>query len=257
MSANRKAVLKLFAARHGRPSNTDLAKVKADKHVLKELADEEIIIRHRGRWYLVDAAPTRENEQHRIELMLLAKPRLFREATLKLPANVHDQRSFAGAIRDLIDAGKVRRFELEKGASLNARYLYIHADHLIEPGTVERASDVAIAAGASGAVGSYEDAGALAHHEPETPVAIDEVNRRIREAYRLLSRRLDRPSVFISDLAQESELPVSVVQDWLHRQVVERGYGTLDEGDWASASPAAKAAAMELRGRPRLLTQLF
>jgi hypothetical protein len=89
----------------------------------------------------------------------------------------------------------------------------------------------------------------------------DEDNRkkltgRIRKAYERLTRDKGRRSVFISDLQRVSETGWEELRGWIEQEIVEKGQGQLDEGDWGAATAEQRAAAVELWGRKRLYIAL-
>ena len=79
---------------------------------------------------------------------------------------------------------------------------------------------------------------------------------RIHKAYERLMRDQGRRSVFISDLQRVSETGWEELRGWIEQEIVEKGQGQLDEGDWGAATPEQRAAAVELWGRKRLYIAL-
>jgi hypothetical protein len=75
---------------------------------------------------------------------------------------------------------------------------------------------------------------------------------RIYKAYECLTRDQGRRSVFISDLQRISETGWEELRGWIEQEIVEKGQGQLDEGDWGAATAEQRAAAVELWGRKRL-----
>ena len=60
-------------------------------------------------------------------------------------------------------------------------------------------------------------------------------------------------AVFISDLAAELKVPIPKIHDWIQKEVIAAGHGSLDEGHWPTATEAQRAAAIEHLGSKRLL----
>ena len=79
---------------------------------------------------------------------------------------------------------------------------------------------------------------------------------RIYKAYERLTRDKGRRSVFISDLLLMSETSWEELRGWIEQEIVEKGQGQLDEGDWGAATEEQRAAAIELWGRKRLYIAL-
>ena len=79
---------------------------------------------------------------------------------------------------------------------------------------------------------------------------------RIYKAYERLTRDKGRRSVFISDLRRTSETSWEELRGWIEQEIVEKGQGQLDEGDWGAATEEQRAAAVELWGRKRLYIAL-
>ncbi|MFY9983622.1 MAG: hypothetical protein WAM44_05570 [Chthoniobacterales bacterium] len=46
------------------------------------------------------------------------------------------------------------------------------------------------------------------------------------------------------------------LQGWIEQEIVQKGQGQLDEGDWGAATDEQRAAAVELLGRKRLYIAL-
>jgi len=84
----------------------------------------------------------------------------------------------------------------------------------------------------------------------------DDVARALRPAYNRLVERTGSDSVFISDLVNESGLPLPQVQQWLRDYGISQGQATLDTADWSSATEEQRAANVMLRGQERLYVRL-
>jgi hypothetical protein len=79
---------------------------------------------------------------------------------------------------------------------------------------------------------------------------------RIYKAYERLTQDKGRRSVFISDLRRMSATSWDELQGWIEQEIVQKGQGQLDEGDWGAATDEQRAAAVELWGRKRLYIAL-
>lgn len=75
----------------------------------------------------------------------------------------------------------------------------------------------------------------------------------VYEAYERVHARQLGSAVFISDLAAELEVSVTKLQEWIRKEVIASGRGSLDEGHWPAATEAQRAAAVEHLGTKRLL----
>jgi hypothetical protein len=75
----------------------------------------------------------------------------------------------------------------------------------------------------------------------------------IYEAYERVRARQLGSAVFISDLAAELKVPVTKLQEWIRKEVIASGRGSLDEGHWPAATEAQREAAVEHLGTKRLL----
>ena len=53
-----------------------------------------------------------------------------------------------------------------------------------------------------------------------------------------------------------SETGWEELRGWIEQEIVEKGQGQLDEGDWGAATAEQRAAAVELWGRKRLYIAL-
>jgi len=72
-----------------------------------------------------------------------------------------------------------------------------------------------------------------------------------------LERRFITPTtgsaVFISDLANELQIRVPKLHEWIHREVIKSDHGSLDDGHRPTATESQRAAAIEHFGSKRLL----
>jgi len=60
-------------------------------------------------------------------------------------------------------------------------------------------------------------------------------------------------AVFISDLATELQIGLPKLHEWIHREVIKSGHGSLDDGHWPTATEGQRVAAIEHLGSRRLL----
>ena len=60
-------------------------------------------------------------------------------------------------------------------------------------------------------------------------------------------------AVFISDLANELQIGLPKLHEWIRREVIKSGHGSLDDGHWPTATENQRAAAIEHLGSRRLL----
>ncbi|TLD72342.1 hypothetical protein FEM03_03020 [Phragmitibacter flavus] len=187
---------------------------------LRELMEKGEVVKLGTHYFLAGSAPTMEREKLRLDRMLRGTHKLFKGGALRLLPKVNLP-STRAALDALVDERVVLRLEILKDKK--AGFLYLHSCHA--------------SAGVAGDMG--EDLGG-----------------RIRRAYGSLVKQSANLSVFIADLAVEAGLETKVLQEWLQTMVVERGLGTLDEGDWSYASEAQRAAAMVFRDRRRLYVRL-
>ncbi len=86
---------------------------------------------------------------------------------------------------------------------------------------------------------------------------LKKLTRTIHQAYERLAHDKGRRSVFISDLLRVSETSWEELRGWIEQEIVEKGRGQLDEGDWSAATEEQRAAAVELWGRKRLYIALM
>ena len=205
---------------------------KTEKAALQRLLKEGRVVRLRA-YYLSGYEPTLQSESERILQKLLSRPSLFRRTALR-PRYKESQPFFRPALSKLLAERRV----VSLGVSGTDAEYFIHRDHL------KKMLD-------------SEDA------RPSQPAESygDRDNRkkltgRIYEAYERLTRDKGRRSVFISDLQRMSETGWEELRGWIEQEIVEKGQGQLDEGDWGAATAEQRAAAVELWGRKRLYIAL-
>jgi hypothetical protein len=86
-------------------------------------------------------------------------------------------------------------------------------------------------------------------HERNHDLSLEEVHR----AYDRVRGRQLGSAVFISDLASELQIGVLKLHEWIDREVIKSGHGSLDDGHWPTATESQRAAAIEHLGSKRLL----
>jgi len=73
------------------------------------------------------------------------------------------------------------------------------------------------------------------------------------EVHHAYNRRQLGSAVFISDLANELQIGVPKLHEWIQKEVITAGRGSLDDGHWPTATESQRAAAIEHFGSRRLL----
>ena len=86
-------------------------------------------------------------------------------------------------------------------------------------------------------------------HENNHDLSREEVHH----AYNRVRGRQLGSAVFISDLASELQIGLPKLHEWIHREVIKSGHGSLDDGHWPTATEGQRAAAIEHLGSRRLL----
>jgi hypothetical protein len=205
---------------------------KTQKAALQRLLKEGRVVRARA-YYLAGYEPTLQSETERILQKLLSRPTLFRRTALRSPYK-ENQPFFRTALSKLLAEKRV----LSLGVSGKDGEYFIHRDHL--EGMLDL-SDSRPAKSAEAHRGEQD-------HKKLTG--------RIYKAYERLTRDRGRRSVFISDLRRTSEISSEEFRGWIEQEIVEKGQGQLDEGDWSAATEEQRAAAVELWGRKRLYIAL-
>jgi hypothetical protein len=207
---------------------------KTQKTALQHLLQEGRVVRVRA-YYLAGYEPTLQSESKRIIEQLLSQPRLFRRTGL-IPRFKEAQPLFRSALSKLLAGKQV----IELGGGRGDGEYFIHRDHLINM----LGSNEATALKPSGVrLPKLDD------HKKLTP--------KIHQAYERLTRDKGRRSIFISDLLHISETSWEELRGWIEEEIVEKGRGQLDEGDWGAATEEQRAAAVELWGRKRLYIALL
>ena len=75
----------------------------------------------------------------------------------------------------------------------------------------------------------------------------------VHHAYDRVRERQLGSAVFISDLANELQIGVPKLHEWIQKEVITAGRGSLDDGHWTTATESQRAAAIEHFGSKRLL----
>jgi hypothetical protein len=86
-------------------------------------------------------------------------------------------------------------------------------------------------------------------HERGRDVSLEEVH----QAYNRVRGRQLGSAVFISDLAGELQVGVPKLHEWIRKEVITSGRGSLDDGHWPTATETQRAAAIDHFGSKRLL----
>jgi len=198
----------------------------SEKAEIEQLVAAGAVIKLGRAFYLAEHAPSEETETDRIEQLLLSNPKLF--PLSRLETRLAELKPlFRQALANLVRTGRV----LELGSVGATTCFYIHRQHIAQGVSSDRGSSAKI----------------------EDPTTLSE---RIRAAYRTLSERYQRRSIFIADLLSESCLDFPTLSGWIEREIIQEGHGQLDEGDWSEANPEQRRAAVELLGRKRLYIAL-
>jgi hypothetical protein len=205
---------------------------KTQNAALQRLLKEGRVVRARA-YYLAGYEPTLQSESERILQKLLSRPSLFRRTALRSPYK-ESQPFFRTALSKLLAEKRVVRL----GASGKDGEYFIHRDHLVN---ILASSD------------SRSSKSAEAYRGGDN---LKKLTGRIYKAYERLTRDKGRRSVFISDLRRMSETSWEELRGWIEQEIVEKGQGQLDEGDWGAATEEQRAAAVELWGRKRLYIAL-
>jgi hypothetical protein len=205
---------------------------KTQRVALQWLVKEGRVVRARA-YYLAGYEPTLESESERILQKLLSRPYLFRRIALTSPYK-EGQAFFRSALSKLLTEKRVVRLAV---SGTDGEY-FIHRNHLVN---MMDSKDLPPAQSAE------------VHQGPDNH---KKLTVRIYKAYERLTRDKGRRSVFISDLRRMSETSWDELQGWIEHEIVQKGQGQLDEGDWGAATEEQRAAAVELWGRKRLYIAL-
>jgi hypothetical protein len=205
---------------------------KTQKAALQQLLKAGRVVRVRA-YYLAGYEPTIQSERERILQKLLSRPCLFRRTALS-SAYKESRPFFRSALSNLLTEKRVVRLAV---SGTNSEY-FIHSDHLVN---MLDARDSRLSKSSSVRQGGDDE---------------KKLTGRIYKAYERLTRDKQRRSVFISDLRRISGTSWDELRGWIEQEIVEKGRGQLDEGDWGAATEEQRAAAVELWGRKRLYIAL-
>ena len=79
-------------------------------------------------------------------------------------------------------------------------------------------------------------------HENNHDLSREEVHH----AYNRVCGRQLGSAVFISDLASELQIRVPKLHEWIRREVIKSGHGSLDDGHWPTATESQRTAILNL-----------
>jgi hypothetical protein len=194
-----------------------------EKEKVEQLVAAGKVIKLGQAFYAAELAPSEETERRRIEQVLLSKPKLFPRSRLETRL-AELKPLFRVALANLVRAGRV----LELGPVGVTACFYIHRQHIMQS----------------------------LSSEPAELTDLPSLSKRIRAAYRAVTERYQRDSIFIADLLSESCLDSSTLKGWIEHEIIKGGHGQLDEGDWSEANDQQRQAAVEFLGRKRLYIAL-
>jgi hypothetical protein len=227
----RNALLELL--RTGPRSRTELLKASGARRQARAAALEELlargdVVRLQSRYFLDEPRGSIERlieaEAARLEKYLHSLPELVAHSGMKIRRGVKDPALAGAALERLLSTGRVVQLPY------NDEKLCVHIAHLSP----------------AQATGKELHGGMPAEEENLSyPV--------IYEAYEQVRARQLGSAIFISDLAAELKVPVTKLQDWIRKEVIASGRGSLDEGHWPAATEAQREAAVEHLGTKRLL----
>jgi hypothetical protein len=225
------ALLKLLKTKSR--TRTELLKVssvrrRARQAALDVLLAEGKVIRIDRKYFANDPAGSLEQlidaEAARLDACLRSVPDALACSGSKLRRAVKDNALASVALQRLLETGQV--IELK----YNKQRLCLHSAHLPQQS-------------------------AQVHHSQETPPDRDHdlSLQEVHEAYNRVRGRQLGSAVFISDLASELQIGVPKLHEWISREVIKSGHGSLDDGHWPTATESQRAAAIEHLGSRRLL----
>jgi hypothetical protein len=227
----RNALLELLRAKPR--SRTELLKASGARRQARVSALEELlargdVVKLQSRYFLDEPRGSIqrliEAEAARLEEYLHSLPELVSHSGMKVRRGVNDPALAGAALERLLSTGRVVQLRY------NDEKLCVHIAHL----------HLAQATGKELLEGMPAQEESLRY-----PV--------IYEAYERVRARQLGSAVFISDLATELKVPVTKLQEWIRKEVIASGRGSLDEGHWPAATEAQREAAVEHLGTKRLL----
>jgi hypothetical protein len=225
------ALLKLLKNRSR--TKTELLKVGSAKRSARQAALEALlaegkVVRIERRYFANDPNGSFERlidgEAARLDAYLRSVPELLSRSGAKLRRAVQNKALVSVALQRLLEIGQAIEFKYKK------QRLYLHSAHL------------------------PKQAAPVGHSQPISPdLGRDLSLQEARQAYDRVRGRQLGSAVFISDLAADLQIGVPTLHEWIRREVIESGHGSLDEGHWPTATERQRAAAIEHFGSRRLL----
>ena len=163
-------------------------------------------------------------EAARLDAYLRSVPDALARSGSKLRRAVKDDALASVALQRLLETGQVIEFKYKK------QRLCLHSAHLPQQP-------------------------ARVRHSQETSLDVDHdlSLQEVHQAYDRVRGRQLGSAVFISDLATELQIGLPKLHEWIHREVIKSGHGSLDDGHWPTATEGQRAAAIEHLGSRRLL----
>jgi hypothetical protein len=225
------ALLKLLKTRSR--TKTELLKVssarlRARQAALDALSAEGKVVRIDRKNFANDPGGSVEQlidaEAARLDAYLRSVPDALARSDSKLRRAVKDNALASVALQRLLETGQVIEFKYKK------QRLCIHSAHLPQQSAQAR------------------------HSQETSPDRDHDLSlQAVQQAYDRVRRRQLGSAVFISDLATELQIGSPKLHEWIRREVIESGHGSLDEGHWPTATEGQRAAAIEHLGSRRLL----
>ena len=225
------ALLKLLKTKSR--TKTELLKVssarrRARQAALDALLAEGKVIRIDTKYFANDPSGSVDQlidaEAARVDAYLRSVPELLSRSGKKLRRAMKDNALALVALQRLLETGQVIEFKYKK------QRLCLHSAHLPQQSAQVR-------------------------HSQETSLDVDHdlSLQEVHQAYDRVRGRQLGSAVFISDLATELQIGLPKLHEWIHREVIKSGHGSLDEGHWPTATERQRAAAIEHLGSRRLL----
>ena len=225
------ALLKLLKNRSR--TKTELLKVGSAKRSARQAALEALlaegkVVRIERRYFANDPNGSFERlidgEAAHLDAYLRSVPELLSRSGAKLRRAVQNKALVSVALQRLLEIGQAIEFKYKK------QRLYLHSAYL------------------------PKQAAPVGHSQPISPdLGRDLSLQEVRRAYDRVRGRQLGSAVFISDLAADLQIGVPTLHEWIRREVIESGHGSLDEGHWPTATERQRAAAIEHFGSRRLL----
>ncbi|MBV9491598.1 MAG: hypothetical protein JO069_18050 [Verrucomicrobia bacterium] len=212
---------------------TGAARRQAREAALKELVAQGRVVKIQNRYFLDEPPGSLKRliqaETSRLDEHLRSLPELVSRSGMKIRRGLKDPALVVPALEALLAEGRVVQLRY------NREKLCVHTAHLPVPAPSEHR----VSSSSSSSARSAEE---------ENP-SLSGVHR----AYERVRARQLGSAVFISDLAAELKVPIPKIHDWIQKEVIAAGHGSLDEGHWPTATETQRAAAIEHLGSKRLL----